>query len=75
MHWLMSTITVTVTVSTAGHKATNSRNTNEEIETNRCAAYEFTSLSRQKVLLESNPAYEQIECYSTSAKTENNIIL
>jgi hypothetical protein len=28
----------------------------------RCAAYEVTTLARQKVVMESNPAYEQVIC-------------
>jgi hypothetical protein len=28
----------------------------------RCAAYEVTALARQKVVMESNPAYEQVIC-------------
>ena len=31
----------------------------------RCAAYEVTTLAKQKVVMESNPAYEQVKVLHT----------
>ena len=30
------------------------------IEMKRCAAYEITTLARKKIVMETNPAYEQV---------------
>lgn len=39
---------------------------NTNIETKQCAAYDVPSLIRQKVLIESNPAYEEIIRFSAA---------
>ena len=35
------------------------------IDMKRCAAYEVTILAKQKVVMETNPAYEQVEVTSS----------
>ena len=37
----------------------------ENIKTDRCAAYELTQLSRQRVQMEDNPAYQETGHYAT----------
>ena len=39
---------------------------NKEIKTHQCTAYEVTSLARQKVCMENNPAYEDTRLYSSA---------
>ena len=44
-------------------KQTLSRSSSEvtvHVEMKRCAAYEITTLARKKIVMETNPAYEQV---------------
>ena len=40
-------------------RATNEQS-DTDVEMKRCTAYEITSLARQKVVMEHNPAYEDV---------------
>ena len=45
----------------------NNVNSDEEVtvDMKQCAAYEVVSLSKKKVQMETNPAYEQVNCTHT----------
>ena len=47
-------------------QASSSPKVTVDVEMKRCAAYEITSLARKKVVMEPNPAYEQVKINAIS---------
>ena len=63
--YILMYITITKFLILSGVEG-SSPETEVELELHKCSAYEIVKLSRQKVEMENNPAYGEIETFSYS---------